>query len=784
VLANALFGTVVSASGGAYTWSENAHEFRLTPWHNDPVSDVHGEAFYLRDEVSGQVWSPTPLPAGGATPYVSRHGFGYSVFEHREAGIDSELWVYVALDAPVKYMVLKLHNRSEQPRRLSATGYVEWVLGDLRPKSALHVVTEIDPTSGALLARNPYNSEFADRLAFFDVDDPARTLSGDRTEFLGRNGTLSHPAALTRTRLSGRVGPALDACGALQTRVDLAAGQSHEIVFRLGVVGRRGADDTRLLSHPHRGAAAARAVLAAVQAYWTQTLGAVQVETPDPSLDLLANGWLVYQTLACRFWARSGDYQSGGAFGFRDQLQDSMALVHAEPGEVRTHLLRCAGRQFREGDVQHWWHPPSGRGVRTRCSDDYLWLPLATCRYVLVTGDTGVLDEMAPFLDGRLVSGEDEGYYDLPGQSDESASLYDHCVRAILHGLRMGEHGLPLIGSGDWNDGMNLVGIKGRGESIWLGFFLHEVLTQFAELARSRGDATLVERCAHEAERLREHLEQHGWDDNWYRRAYFDDGTPLGSATSPECRIDSIAQSWSVLSGVAAPERARLAMEALNTHLVRRDAGLIQLLDPPFDTSSLEPGYIKGYVPGVRENGGQYTHAAIWAAMAFAQRGDPAHAWELFGMINPINHGRSAEEIATYKVEPYVIAADVYGVVPHVGRGGWTWYTGSAGWMYRLILESLLGLRLEGDRLRIEPCLPADWDGFKLSYRYRETRYTLVVTQQASETDSEPRVTLDGVQQADLTIPLIDDRRQHAVEVMLSRAGLKPRLGESRRDTA
>ncbi len=784
VLANALFGTVVSASGGAYTWSENAHEFRLTPWHNDPVSDVHGEAFYLRDEVSGQVWSPTPLPAGGATPYVSRHGFGYSVFEHREAGIDSELWVYVALDAPVKYMVLKLHNRSEQPRRLSATGYVEWVLGDLRPKSALHVVTEIDPTSGALLARNPYNSEFADRLAFFDVDDPARTLSGDRTEFLGRNGTLSHPAALTRTRLSGRVGPALDACGALQTRVDLAAGQSHEIVFRLGVVGRRGADDTRLLSHPHRGAAAARAVLAAVQAYWTQTLGAVQVETPDPSLDLLANGWLVYQTLACRFWARSGDYQSGGAFGFRDQLQDSMALVHAEPGEVRTHLLRCAGRQFREGDVQHWWHPPSGRGVRTRCSDDYLWLPLATCRYVLVTGDTGVLDEMAPFLDGRLVSGEDEGYYDLPGQSDESASLYDHCVRAILHGLRMGEHGLPLIGSGDWNDGMNLVGIKGRGESIWLGFFLHEVLTQFAELARSRGDATLVERCAHEAERLREHLEQHGWDDNWYRRAYFDDGTPLGSATSPECRIDSIAQSWSVLSGVAAPERARLAMEALNTHLVRRDAGLIQLLDPPFDTSSLEPGYIKGYVPGVRENGGQYTHAAIWAAMAFAQRGNPAHAWELFGMINPINHGRSAEEIATYKVEPYVIAADVYGVVPHVGRGGWTWYTGSAGWMYRLILESLLGLRLEGDRLRIEPCLPADWDGFKLSYRYRETRYTLVVTQQASEADSEPRVTLDGVQQADLTIPLIDDRRQHAVEVMLSRAGLKPRLGESRRDTA
>ena len=396
VLANAHFGTVVSAGGGAYTWSENAHEFRLTPWHNDPVSDVHGEAFYLRDELSGEVWSPTPLPAGGTTPYVSRHGFGYSVFEHLEAGIASELWVYVDLDAPVKYMVLKLHNRTEQPRRLSATGYVEWVLGDLRPKSALHLITEVDPSSGALFARNPYNSEFADRLAFFDVDDPARTLCGDRTEFLGRNGSLRHPAALTRTRLSGRVGPALDACGALQTHFELGPGQRHEIVFRLGVVGRRGAEDTRLLTPAHRGAVAARTVLEAVQAYWTNTLGRVQVETPDPSLDLLANGWLLYQTLACRFWARSGDYQSGGAFGFRDQLQDAMALIHAEPEQVRSHLLRCAGRQFREGDVQHWWHPPSGRGVRTRCSDDYLWLPLATCRYVLTTGDSGVLDEMTP----------------------------------------------------------------------------------------------------------------------------------------------------------------------------------------------------------------------------------------------------------------------------------------------------------------------------------------------------------------------------------------------------
>ncbi|WP_186342984.1 glycoside hydrolase family 94 protein [Allochromatium palmeri] len=772
VLANPRFGTVVSAGGGAYTWSENAHGFRLTPWHNDPVSDVHGEAFYLRDESSGQFWSPTPLPTAGTTSYVSRHGFGYSVFEHREAGIESELWTYVALDEPLKYWVLKLRNRSNRTRRLSATGYVEWVLGDLRPKSALHVITEIDPASGALFARNPYNSEFADRLAFFDVDDPARTVTGDRTEFLGRNGTLSHPSALTRARLSGRVGPALDACGALQVQVELAPGQAHEIVFRLGVVGRRGADDASHLVHRHRGAAAAQAALTAVQDYWTQTLGVVQVETPDPALNLLANGWLLYQTLACRFWARSGDYQSGGAFGFRDQLQDAMALVYAEPGQVREHLRLCASRQFREGDVQHWWHPPSGRGVRTRCSDDYLWLPLATCRYVQITGDTGVLDEMAPFLDGRLVEGEDDGYYDLPSQSDESASLYTHCVRAIQHGLRMGERGLPLMGSGDWNDGMNLVGIKGRGESIWLGFFLYEVLKRFAELAVRRDDAPFAEQCEQEAARLRERLEQHGWDGDWYRRAYFDDGTPLGSATSPECRIDSIAQSWSVLSGAADPERARRAMEALDAHLVRREAGLIQLLEPPFDQSALEPGYIKGYVPGVRENGGQYTHAAIWATMAFARLSDRTRTWELFGMINPIHHGRSPEDIALYKVEPYVIAADVYGVAPHVGRGGWTWYTGSAGWMYRLILESLLGLRLEADRLYIAPCLPAHWDGFSLQYRYRETRYHIAVRQDRARAGTRSGVTqqirLDDVQVDGPAIRLLDDQQEHRVDVWVA----------------
>lgn len=768
VLANPLFGTVISESGMAYTWSENAHEFRLTPWHNDPVSDASGEAFYLRDEESGQFWSPTPLPVGGATPYVTRHGFGYSVFEHSEGGIHSELWVYVAVDVPIKFSVLKVRNLSSQTRRLSATGYVEWVLGDLRPKSALHLITEIDPTTGALFARNPYNTEFADRIAFLDVDDATRTVSGDRTEFIGRNGTLRNPAAMMRARLSGKVGAAMDACAAIQVSFDLAAGQEHEIVFRLGVVGRRGADDASTLVHRCRGAAAAQAGLEAVHRHWRHTLGAVQVETPDVALNVLTNGWLVYQTLACRLWARSGFYQSGGAFGFRDQLQDLMALIHAKPHLLREHLLRCASRQFREGDVQHWWHPPSGRGVRTHCSDDYLWLPLATCRYVFSSGDSGVLDEPVQFLEGRSLNAEDDSYYDLPIRSEESVSLYQHCVRAILHGLRFGEHGLPLIGSGDWNDGMDRVGMMGQGESVWLGFFLYEVLMQFAEIARLRDDPPFVERCQQEAAQLRQNLEQQGWDGGWYRRAYFDDGTPLGSASNAECQIDSIAQSWSVLSGAGNSERIRLAMEALDARLVRRDSGLIQLLDPPFDTSGLNPGYIKGYVPGVRENGGQYTHAAIWAAMAFAALGDQQRAWELFTMINPVNHARSAEAVATYKVEPYVVAADVYAVAPHTGRGGWTWYTGSAGWLYRLIVESLLGLRLEGgDTLHFAPCLPMEWHEFTLRYRYRETVYHIVVTQGATGM-GVARVTVDGIERNDSMITLVDDRREHAVEVTLS----------------
>jgi len=625
-------------------------------------------------------------------------------------------------------------------------------------------MTGIDPASGAIFARNPYSTEFAGRVCFFDAGDAVRTVSGARTEFLGRNGSLRRPAAMRRTGLSGKTGNALDPCAAIQVPFELAEGQDIEIVYTLGM--GRDTDDASNLVRRFRGTAAAREALEAVWQHWKHTLGAVHVETPDQSLNVLANGWLLYQTLACRLWARSGFYQPGGAIGFRDQLQDVMALVHAEPQLLREHLLLAAARQFREGDVQHWWHPPSGRGVRTHCSDDYLWLPLAVCRYVLGTGDTGVLDEPVHFIDGRPVNAEEDSYYDLPGRSDETASLYEHCVRAILNGLRLGEHGLPLIGSGDWNDGMNMVGQHGQGESIWLGFFLYEVLMRFAEVAAVHGDAAFAERCRREADRVRLNIEQNGWDGEWYRRAYFDDGSPLGSATNPECQIDSIAQSWSILSGAGDAKRSRLAMEAVDRRLVRRDHTLVQLLDPPFDKSDLNPGYIKGYVPGVRENGGQYTHAAIWAAMAFAVLRDSRRAWELFEIINPVNHAATPAALANYKVEPYVVAADVYALPPHIGRGGWTWYTGSAGWLYRFILESLLGLRLEGCRLRFAPCLPADWAEFKVHYRYRETIYHITVSQM-NPTDGGMRVTLDGLDQDDKTILLVDDRHAHAVEVRI-----------------
>ena len=768
VLANPYFGTVVSESGGAYTWCENAHNYRLTPWHNDPVGDRSGEAFYIRDEHAGRHWSPTPAPATGSGTYTTRHGFGYSVFEHSEDGLASELRTFVATDAPLKFMLFKLGNHSGRARRLSLTALFELVLGEHRAGNMPYVVTEVDPGSGALLARNAYASEFSRRVAFLDCSEEQRTHTGDRLEFLGRNGDLARPACMGKARLSGRVGAGLDPCLAMQVMLDLADGQEREIVFTFG----SGIDlaDARTLIRRFRGLAPAMTALFDVWSYWKRTLGAVHVQTPDPAFDFLANGWLLYQTLAARMWGRSGHYQSGGAFGFRDQLQDAMALVHAEPALLRQQIVRASARQFREGDVQHWWHPPMGRGVRTRISDDYLWLPYAVCRYVTAIGDTGVLDERTHYLEGRPVKPDEDSYYDLPLHSEESGTIYEHCVRAITNGLRLGAHGLPLMGSGDWNDGMNLVGDEGKGESVWLAFFLYDVLRRFAPLAEAHGDPAFAARCLAAAAGLQAAIEAHGWDGAWYRRAYFDSGEPLGSASNAECQIDSLPQSWATLTGAGDPARARQALASLDTRLVKRELGLIQLFDPPFDRSAANPGYVKGYVPGVRENGGQYTHAAVWAVMAFAAAGDVAGAWALFRLINPVHHGDTPAAIARYKVEPYVVAADVYTNTQHAGRGGWTWYTGSAAWMYRLQIESLLGLHLEVDQLRIEPLLPAGWETFVVHYRFRRSTYHIRVHGPAAGGQGVTRILCDGALQPAHSIPLRDDGAEHHVEVRVGEA--------------
>ncbi|HEU5180313.1 MAG TPA: glucoamylase family protein [Candidatus Polarisedimenticolia bacterium] len=767
VVANPSFGFQVSESGSGYVWSGNSRENKLTPWSNDPVSDAPGETLYVRDEDSGLLWGPTCLPIREeAWPYVIRHGQGYSRFEHSSHGIRLDLLMLVPPRDPVKISRLTLENLSGRKRRLSVTAYAEWVLGVARGGSVPGVVTDLDPETGALFATNPWNADFAERVAFADLGGLQRSWTGDRLEFLGRNASLDHPESLERgLPFTGKTGAGLDPCAALQTLVELEPGERAQVLFLLGQGQSR--EECRALIVRYRAMSCDR-VLRDIEEHWNSLLDAVQVKTPNRSMDLMLNRWLLYQTLSCRIWSRSALYQSGGAYGFRDQLQDVMALAAVRPDILREHILRAAARQFREGDVQHWWHPPTGRGVRTRISDDRLWLSYAVAHYLETNEDSAVLGEAIPWLEGAQLEDRQQEAYFAPTESEERATLFEHCARALDRSLEVGSHGLPLIGAGDWNDGMNRVGYEGRGESVWLGWFLLANLREFIPLAERRGEVERAARWRMKADSIQASLEREAWDGEWYKRAFFDDGTPLGTAAGEECRIDSISQSWAVLSGAGNLDRARQAMTSVARQLVRPADRLLLLLTPPFNRTPLDPGYIKGYPPGIRENGGQYTHAAIWSVIAFAEMGDGDKAGELFDLLNPIRHTSSRAEVRKYKVEPYAVAADVYSEPPHVGRGGWTWYTGAAGWLHRAGLEWILGLRKRGSALRIDPCIPRAWKGFEITYRHGRTIYRITVENPRGACRGVSRISLDGTQlPGESPVPLSDDGGEHQVRVVL-----------------
>src|SRR5229473_1640885 len=767
VVANPEFGFLASADGCGSTWSLNAQQNQLTPWSNDPVSNAPAEAIYIRDEDTGDLWTATPLPIREpSSAYVVRHGFGYSRFEHASHGIELDLLQFVPLEDSIKVSRLKIVNRSADTRQLSVTHYLDWVLGNQRSKTAPFIVTEIEPKTAALLARNPWGTDLSSRIAFMDMAGRQRACTADRAEFLGRHGSLAEPAALLQANpLSNRAGGGMDPCGAMQTAFTLRPGEATELTFLLGEEASSAA--AVALIERYR-ALDLDAALKEVTDFWDQTLGAIQVKTPDRSMDIMVNGWLLYQTLGCRVWARTAFYQSSGAYGFRDQLQDVMALVVSRPGIAREHILRAAARQFEAGDVQHWWLPTSGQGVKTRVSDDRVWLAFVVAHYLEVTEDFAVLEEQVPFLAGGPLAPEAHENFSAP-EPKAMGPLFEHCVRALDSSLAIGSHGLPLFGTGDWNDGMNRVGAAGRGESVWLGWFLHAALLKFAPIAERRGQSATAAVWRKHAFTLQQAIEREAWDGDWYRRGYFDDGTPLGSVASDECRIDSIAQSWAVISGAAERERAVRAMSAVDSQLVSRSDGLVKLFTPAFDRTRHDPGYIKAYPPGIRENGGQYTHAAMWSTLAFALLGDGDRAGELFSILNPINHASTRAAIHRYKVEPYVVCADVYSSPELVGRGGWTWYTGSAGWMYRTAVEGILGIHLRGGILSINPCIPRGWTGFEITYKYGSSRYRIAVENPRGVSTGVSHATLDGreISGKPCEITLVDDGTYHYGRITL-----------------
>ena len=771
VIANHRFGFTISESGGGYTWSENSRENKITPWSNDPVIDPAGEIFYLRDEDTGEVWTPTPSPIRQPEPYVVRHGFGYSTFEHISKGIEQKMTLFVPRQETVKICIMSLKNISDEERNISITYYCSPVLGVHQDLTSQYIVTKQLDDTGILLAENGFNKDYNGRITFMDTSEQNRSYTGDNREFIGKRGNISCPEALKRESLSCNTGAGYVPCAAMQVKITIKKDEEKKVVFMLGQSKDINAIKTMCLKY--RDISKAEEALENIKDFWKEVLNVINVSTPDPSMNYMINGWLLYQVISCRIFARTAFYQSGGAYGFRDQLQDVMAVLYILPELTSTQILRHASHQFIEGDVQHWWHPAgekgltADKGIRTKFSDDLVWLPFVTADYIENTGNYEILNIEVPYIEDELLGEDEDERYNVPKISTQKGTIFEHCTKALDRALKFGEHGLPLMGSGDWNDGMNKVGNKGKGESVWLGWFLYITLMKFIPLCHHVGDSERAERYNKTARGIIEAIEQNAWDGSWYRRAYFDDGTPMGSAENTECKIDSLAQTWAVISGAAQVDRIREAMGALEHYLIRREEGLIMLLTPPFDQGELEPGYIKDYVPGVRENGGQYTHAAVWVILAFAKMGEGNKAWELFNMINPINHSRTPIEAVHYRVEPYVMAADVYAVHPNIGRGGWTWYTGAAGWMYRVGIEYILGLRRRGNTLYIDPCIPKEWEEYKINYSYKKSKYEIVIKNPNGVNRGVKEITIDGIRAEENMIELKSDKEKYHVEVLM-----------------
>jgi cyclic beta-1,2-glucan synthetase len=766
VISNPEFGTLVSEVGSSFTWARNSQRFRLTAWNNDTVCDPSSEILYVRDDDDGSFWSATPEPLGQRARFMVRHGQGYSQFEHERNGLRQELTLFVSPDEPVKFSRLRIENRGKTERRLSVFAVVDWVLGTTRETSRVAIATSYDTVNDTLFAMNPLGL-FPAQRAFLASSRPIASVSADREEFFGQSGSRQAPEALRRVRLSGAVGAGLDAAGAVHIELEVPAGETLDVAILLGHA--ESLEQAQALCGKYRREGAVNEALSRARKMWVDLLGAVRVKTPDRALDLMQNNWLLYQSLSSRVWGRTGFFQSSGAYGYRDQLQDVLASLHADPAIARGHILRSAARQFVEGDVQHWWHDETGHGLRSRCSDDMLWLPFATAEYVRMTGDRSILDEQVPFLmERRLATGE-EDLFSAPPVSSERASLYEHCCRAIEAGNTAGEHGLPLMKSGDWNDGMNRVGQEGHGESIWLAWFLAKTLTEFAQIARLMGDRERETAYTADAKRIARAADEHGWDGEWYRRASFDDGTWIGARANAECSIDAIAQSWAVIAGVGDPERAASAVAASEARLIVPSQRMMKLLTPAFEQTRPDPGYIQSYPAGIRENGGQYTHGVLWTVLALTLLGAGDRAGELLSLLNPIRHADTPDGVERYRVEPYVVAADVYGGSGYEGRGGWTWYTGSAGWMYRIGVEHVIGLRRRGRTLAITPCIPSSWPSFEVDYRYGNATYHIVVENPERVCQGVIRLEIDGQRTQDGYVRLESDGRAHEVRVTLGR---------------